>query len=88
MQYSEDLNSMAKNKLIDDALEARLLKQHKFSYKKLPSSTIPLYQSVDNSNDGGSKSQQTKVCKATYDPFVEVTTSNSKTIFICKTTAL
>ena len=51
-RYSEDLCSMVKYKLVDNALELRLSEQHKLSYKKLPSSTISLYQYVDDSNDG------------------------------------
>jgi len=86
VRYSEDLGSMVKHELIDNTLELRLSKQHKFSYKKLPSSTISLYQYVDDSNNGGSL--HTTTCKAKFNPFIEVITSTNKNIMIRKTTAL
>ena len=85
---------MAQHKLIDDALQLRLKEQQKFVYKKLPTSTVPLYQYVDKpgGDKGASKSVEntltTKVSKVKFNPFVEVVTGSNKNILIRKTTVL
>jgi len=88
VQLTEDLSNMAEHKLIDGALQSRLLEQHKFFYKKLPSSTVPQYEPIDKPGSDKRAAKSIKVCKAKFNPFVEVITSSNKKTFIHKTTAL
>ena len=92
LQLTEDLSSMAEHKLIDSALQLRLQEQQKFVYRKLPSSIVPLYQCIDKpeGDKGESKlnASTSKVCKAKFNPLVEVVTGSNKSILIRKTTAL
>ena len=91
VQVSEDLKRMTENNIIDNALQQKMQKQQKIFYKQIPSSTIPMYQQVEKSDD--SKRLQKEKLKSIstmkkFNPFVEVITSSNKKILIRKTTAL
>ena len=91
IQVSEDLKRMTENNIVDNALQQKMQKQQKIFYKQIPSSTIPMYQQVETSDD--SKQLQKEKLKSIstmkkFNPFVEVITSSNKKILIRKTTSL
>ena len=89
-QIADDLKSIFKHDLVDGTIRETLEQQQHFLYKRLPSSTIPMYKQADEcfKAENATVRLQKKINCKKFNQFVEVKANNNKTIFIRKTTAL
>ena len=79
---AQDLDNITKCDLPDPTVKEHLKECHKSLFKRLPSTTIPMYERAENENK--------KVRKSTkqFSPFLEIKAPNDQTVFIRKTTAI
>ena len=81
IQIATDTKNIINNKLVEKQVREKLEDQHALlSFKRLPSTTIPMYKSV-KVDEKSSKNRKA------FSPFVEIK-NNNKTFFIRKTTAV
>ena len=81
VQVSSDIKQIASKGIVEDEVKDTLEQKQKLSFSRMPSTTIPMYASVENTR------KKTERCKK-VSPFVEVKADNGSTIFIKKTTAV
>ena len=82
VQVTADINEIAAKGLVEDEVKDRLeLKQKLLSFKRIPSTTIPMYAPIENTKKKSEKSTK-------FSLFVEVKADNGNPIFIKKTTAV
>ena len=77
-----DIKNLIDNKVVDNSIHTVFENQHKLlSFKRLSSTTIPMYNVIDAENKKGTKNKQN------FSPFVKIR-SHEGTFFIRKTTAV
>ena len=81
-EISHNLENISEHNLLDDTLSKKLKEHHKSLFKRLSSSTIPIYECVDTQNNKDKKHQKK------ISPFLEIRTHNDQIVYIRKTTAI
>ena len=80
VHVTNDIHQIAARGLVESEVKDILENKQKLSFKRMPSTTIPMYASIENNKAIG---KGKKFC-----PFLEVKADNGSTIFIKKTTAV
>ena len=80
-QIAQDLNTITKCDILDPNVKQHLEECHKSLFRRLPSTTIPMYERVEIPDKNVKRSTK-------FSPFLEIKAPNDQTVFIRKTTAI